>query len=740
MPPPNSHTAAASASGINLRMRPELSVRPQWYGGRRYWAVKDPITLRYFLLREEEWTILRMLDGRTGLAQIKRHYEQRFRPRRISNGRLQSFIAHAHRDGLVTSDASGQADQLLRRRQHKTWRSIMGTWTNPLALRLRGIDPDRFLTWLAPRCGWLFSPWFVAICTVLALSAATLVLVQFDVLQKRWPDFYTLFKARNLLGLAVVLACVKVLHELGHGLACKHFGGHCHEMGVLFLVFVPCLYCNVSDSWMMPNKWHRVAIAGAGIYVEIMLASVAAFLWWFSEPGMVNAVCRNTIFVCSIGTVLFNGNPLLRFDGYYVLSDLIEVPNLWQRSRAVVSETLARWCLGLEIRSARTLPESRKFLLAGYAVVSICYRWIVLVAILWFLYEVLRLYDLQIFVPLLVVSLLTGVIMPTAVSTIGFMQDPLNRQRWNWGRAALSGGVVFALLAFLWMLPLPCRVRAPVVTEAKDAQVVYISVPGTLTEAVRVGQPITKGQTLGTLENRDIRMDVVKLAGQCDQQRSQLANLESRRVYDPDAGGQIPAAREALTDLERRLEQLEQDERRLTLIAPTDGTVLPVPRRAAPSDSPGRLPTWHGLPLDEHNRRSFLEVGTPFCAIGNPARLEAVLVIDQADVDFVRSGQRLRIELDAFRGTVLSGKIVDIAKISLKVTPRQLSTDPDLASRVASGRMSGPEETLYQARVSLHEHDLPLLIGMRGRAKIVVDPQSLGRRLSRFLHRTFRFL
>src|SRR5206468_11742270 len=146
--------------------------------------------------------------------------------------------------------------------------------------------------------------------------------------------------AKNWIYLGGTLAITKVIHEFGHGLSCKHFGGECHEMGVMLLVMTPCLYCNVSDSWMLPNKWHRAAIGAAGMYIELVMASIATFLWWFSEPGLLNNVCLAVMFVCSVTTLVFNANPLMRYDGYYILADLLEIPNLRQKAGQVLSRTL----------------------------------------------------------------------------------------------------------------------------------------------------------------------------------------------------------------------------------------------------------------------------------------------------------------------------------------------------------------------------------------------------------------
>ena len=123
---------------------------------------------------------------------------------------------------------------------------------------------------------------------LLILSAASLVLVQFDAFYAKLPGFHQFFQANNWLWLGLVLCVTKVMHEFGHGLSCKHFKGECHELGFMLLVLTPCLYCNVSDSWMLPSKWRRAAIGAGGMYVELVLASIATFVWWFSEPGLVN--------------------------------------------------------------------------------------------------------------------------------------------------------------------------------------------------------------------------------------------------------------------------------------------------------------------------------------------------------------------------------------------------------------------------------------------------------------------
>ncbi|GAG03455.1 unnamed protein product, partial [marine sediment metagenome] len=273
---------------------------------------------------DEEFYILNMLDGHVSLQQIKDGFERRFAPQKITFGDLQQFIGMLHRSGLVISNSPGQGKALRERGRKKKNKEMMGKFANVFALRYRGFDPEKILNAILPWFGWVFTVPALICFGLLFLSASLLLATQYDTVYAKLPTFQQFFAADRWLILAVTMALVKVLHEFGHGLSCKKFGGECHEIGFMLLVFTPCLYCNVSDSWMLPNKWKRVWIGAAGIYVEMILASFAAFVWYFTEQGTtINDLCLNMMFLNVVSTVLVNGNPLLRFDGYYILMDAL---------------------------------------------------------------------------------------------------------------------------------------------------------------------------------------------------------------------------------------------------------------------------------------------------------------------------------------------------------------------------------------------------------------------------------
>lgn len=723
---------------LALRVRPELEYLELGAGESRYWRVKDPLTARFFELGPEEFHVLERLDGRTSLAELQADCERRFAPLRLSRTHLAAFLGRLHREGLVIADASGQGEQLLRRDTQRRRQAWLWNWTRLLAMRWRGIDPDRLLARIEPWCGWLFSPPAVAAALLLVAAAVVLLLTHAEAVRLRVPEFQAFFSLRNAPWLLLSVGAAKIWHELAHGLACRRFGGQCHQLGLMLLAFIPCLYCDVSDAWMFRSRWRRAAVGAAGVYAELLLAAVCTFVWWFSEPGWVNSIAFNLMVVSSVNTLLFNANPLLRYDGYYVLSDLAEIPNLQDRAAAVVRRALA-WCfLRTDPPADRLSGEPRPLALGFYGLASLAYRLMALLAIVWGSYVALKPHRLD----ALAVALAAVVGATLAASPImllaGFLGHPAAGERMHWPRVRLALPLAaLALAAFLW-LPVPHRVYVPAVLEPAAARTVYVSAPGQLTSAAAAGQRVEEGQTVARLANSQLALELIQLVGERDQLRLRLANLERRQVESHEAAMAIPTAREALADAEARLRQRREDEQRLTLTAGRAGTIFPARLRRA-STAKGELPQWTGSPLDRENQGCYLETGSELCRIGDPGRWEAILLVDEDQVALVRAGQAVRLLVDQFPENTLEGTIVELARLDLQEAPPELIERGELAWRQDQADQGQPLRTYYQARVQLTTTDARLLAASTGLARISVAPQSLGARAWRFLAGTFRF-
>jgi putative peptide zinc metalloprotease protein len=743
MGPAPSAADASSARPVPLRKRPDLLISRQRYQGVTSWVVKDPAALTYFRFKDEEYFLLCALDGDASLEDIQRGFQKRFAPARITLEALQHFIGSLHRSGLVISDASGQGDQLQQRSRERHRRARWGRWLNILAIRFRGIDPTGILNATYPLVSWLYRPTMVAACCLFMTSAALLVAVQFDVFLARLPAFHDFFGASNILWLMVALSATKVLHEFGHGWTCRHFGGECHEMGVMLLVLTPCLYCNVSDSWMLPNKWHRAAIGAAGMYVELILAAIATYVWWFSEPGLLNQLALSVMFVSSVSTVVFNANPLMRYDGYYILADLLEIPNLRQKASRILTRFLARWCLGIKPPPDTFLPWRHQLLFGLYGVLSTIYRWLVLFSILWFLSRVFAPYRLQIIGQLIAVASIVGLIGVPGWHVVQFFRVPGRLATVKFARCLLTAGLVGGILAVACLWPLPYRVFCPVEVRPLDAAPVYVQTPGTL-EAVylRPGQPVDSAETpavLARLANPDLDIQIAELRRQLEEAQAHVRALEIRRTDDAEVGKQIPSARETVAAVERQLAEAHKKREQLLLVAPQSGTILRAPEVPVDSDN-NRLDRWSGTPLHDRNLGCYLQTGDLFCLVADPKRMEAVLAVDESDVEFVATGTIAEILLDQAPDQILQATIYTLSKSDLKEAPRSMTNRAggDLPTRPGQAGNDRPLTPVYQALARFDNKDGRLRVGLRGYAKIDAGNQTLAARLYRYLCRTFR--
>lgn len=738
---------SSSARRLAIRKRADLVAQRQRYEGEVYWVVKDPVGLNYFRFQEEEFFILNQLDGQSSLDEIKARFEAEFPPQKITLEELQQFVGMLHRSGLVIATAPEQGRQLLKRRSEHRKRQFLGALGNILAIRFRGIDPERILNALYPWVRWMFHPLFLIACIILWVAALLLLAAEFRIFLNRLPTFYQFFTPTNALWLAVTLAVTKIIHEFGHGLSCKHFGGECHEMGVMLLVLTPCLYCNVSDSWMLPNRWHRAAIGAAGIFVELTLASIATFIWWFSEPGLlINHLALNVMFICSVSTLMFNGNPLLRYDGYYVLSDILEIPNLQQKARQLLHRTAAHWFLGIEPPEDPFLPQRNQALFVLYAVVSSIYRWVVVLSILLFLNRFFKPYRLEIIGRVIALGALYGLVVQPLYQLGKFFYLP---GRWNQVKKprlwmTLTG--LALLLAFALFVPLPYRVMSTCEIQAQDAAPVYVDVSGRLEKLfVQAGEKVRAGQPLAQLSDHDLEIEIGRLETLRNQYQARLSALERRRSADAEAANELPALREALQTVVQQLAEKKRDQERLLLLAPCDGVVLPPPWRTISEDKDAPLPEWSGTPLEPRNLGAFLKEGELFCTIADPQKMEAILIIDQGDIDFVQPGQSVRIKLDDMFWKTFRGTIEEVAKREVEAASPRLAgkAGGELATKTdPKTGIEKPISTVYQARVPLPDPDNLLIPGLRGRAKIHVDSKhwlTIGQRVWRFVTRTFNF-
>nr|WP_145119122.1 biotin/lipoyl-binding protein [Rosistilla oblonga] len=734
---------SSSSRPLSVRKRPDLTSSRHMYQGTSYWVVKEPVGLQYFRFHDEEYFILQMLDGHVSLQQIKDGFEQEFAPQKITFGDLQQFLGMLHRSGLVISNSPGQGGQLRKRGSEKKKKELLGKLANIFAIRFRGIDPEGILRRMNPVLGWVFT--VPALIFFVGFGLITLILVgmNFELFRSKLPSFQEFFAAENWLYMGLLMAVVKICHEFGHGLSCKRFGGECHELGFMLLVFTPCLYCNVSDSWMLPNKWKRVWIGAGGMYVELILASFATWLWWFSEPGLLNFTFLATMFICSVSTVVFNANPLLRFDGYYILMDWLEIPNLRQKA----TETLKRWfqetCLGLELQENPFLPQRNRFMFGMFTVASVIYRWVVVIGIVMFLNQVLEPYGLRVIGRLFAIIGFGGLIAKPIWESIKFIRTPGRMQKVKRSRLAATVAVAGTVIAAFCFVPLPYHIKCAFEVRPADPRSVYAGTPGQIEQVlVKPGDEVREGDTLAILKNSQLTLKLADLESEERIADVRLASLSRLKRYDSSLSGQTTTQKKMLDSVTELRRKAQEEIDQLQIKAPISGVIIPPPDKPDEDPQDGRLPEWSGSPLDTENIGALMTQESLICMIGDPRHIEAVLIVDQGDIQLIQEGDSVELKPDARRLEVLHGKIDQVSRTEMKYSPASLSSQSggDLDTQVdpETGNMR-PINASYQARVPLPEVSEGMRVGYRGTAKISAAPKSLGWRFYRFLNKTFQF-
>jgi putative peptide zinc metalloprotease protein len=341
--------------------RPALVIRP--LGDRGPYVVKDPGSGAYYQLGEEEHFLLTQLDGRQDAETIRTAFAERFGQPLDDEG-LSEFLAMASAGGLL----QGKDENAPGRQQDENDDPASRNDRAPFGLRLlcwrkSFFDPDRLFTWLAPRMWFFWTPVFLLFSAgCIALAAGVLWANR----QGAAGSFLSALRWETAPLAWLVLMMLTTGHEFAHGLTCKRHGGEVREIGFLLIFFMPCFYCNVSDAWLFKEKSKRLWVTLAGGYFELFLWALAVFVWRLTTPDSLLNYLAFIVLSASGVQTLFNFNPLLKLDGYYLLSDWMEVPNLQQRSAGYVKGWLRRLLWG----AARPEPQPRGRFLLVYGLVS----------------------------------------------------------------------------------------------------------------------------------------------------------------------------------------------------------------------------------------------------------------------------------------------------------------------------------------------------------------------------------
>jgi len=575
-------------------------------------VVQDQSSGKFMRLNAQAYRILTMMDGQRNLEQIWQLACEVMGDEVPGQDEILQLMTQLHNAGVLITGQVPDLDELQQRTRESRRNRIKQYLSNPLALRIPLVDPDRFL---ARMVGWIpvwMRPVILAVWALLIVFGGWLAFVHWEGLTADVGQL--VFTPEYVLTLLLVFPIVKAIHELGHGIAIKMFGGQCHEMGVMLLVMMPIPYVDASHATGFVSKYQRMIVGAAGMMIELALAAVALWIWTWTEPGLLRVFLHDVVILAGVTTVIFNINPLLRFDGYYILSDWLEIPGLGRKANQYLGYLCKRYLLRIRrgLQPPRTTPREPVWL-TTYAIASFFYRMVLVFTIVMFVAT--QFFIIGVVLALWAIYMM--LLLPLIKLVKSILSDPLimeRRLRLYSVTTLIVGGLVWCLAVapvpsatlaegVVWM-PEQSRIRAPQACFVREV----LQTQGRVLE----GQPLLRCED----EILPTRREVLELRAQ---------ELQARRVVS-ERTDQVEARliEEELVSVQTQLEDLNKRIERFTLTAPINGRFV-VP---GSSDLVGR----------------WFQRGEVIAHIIDPARYTIMSAVPQMSIDRVRAdSQHIRL-------------------------------------------------------------------------------------------------
>ncbi len=566
--------------------------------------VQDLGSGKFLRLNPTAYRVVGLLDGIRTLDEVWQTACELLEDDAPSQDEVLQLMHQLHQTNLLATDRAPDTAELEDRTVRTRKNRIKQYIANPMALRIPLIDPDRFLTrlvGLVPRWLWplVLLAWFALMVIGITLAAL------------HWEELTNdlarlVFTQEYILTLIFVFPVLKAIHELGHGIAIKLFGGQCHEMGIMMLVFMPIPYVDASHASAFLGKYQRIIVGAAGMMIELAVASVALWLWTLAEPGLFRVVLHDIVILAGVVTLLFNLNPLLRFDGYYIFSDWLEIPNLGNKANQYLGYVLKRRLLRVRkgLQPPKVTPREPPWLL-GYSVLSFLYRMFIVTVIMLFVAS-------QFFflgVLLAAWAFYIMLVLPFGKTVKKTLDDPLLAEK----RPRLYAVSATAVLGAVWLLavqPFPAATVVEGVVWMPERSQLRVANDCFGREVLVRPGGVAQGAPLLHCDDPELYARHHELLARKTELEAELGLARSRdRVLAQNIQSELVHVRQSLQDVERRIE-------RFTVLSPHIGTfVMP-----SPADFEGR----------------WLQRGEIVGYVLDPARFTLLAVVPQGAADRMR--------------------------------------------------------------------------------------------------------
>ncbi len=686
-------------AGQRISLRSAVNVQRQVYRGQRWIVLENPFTNQFYRMHPAAYEFVARLRPERTVQEVWQECIERSPDDAPGQEAVIQLLAQLYFANLLQYDLATDTANLFERYEKNRQREIRSRFSNIMFTRIRLLDPDEFLVKLLPYLGWLISPigallWFLVVGAGFKMA--------FDNWAALKDQSQGVLEANNLLLLYLGLVIIKSLHEFGHALFCRRYGGEVHVMGVMFMIFTPVPYMDATSSWAFRSRWQRALVGGAGMIVELLVAAVAVFIWSRTGPGVLHNLAYNMMFVASVSTVLFNINPLLRYDGYYILIDLIEMPNLYQRSLQHLRHLVERYAFGVKNSQSPAQSKREVVWFTLYGILGGIYRVIVFTSVIFFVADRMLLLGII----MAVVCVISWGIVPVA----GFCQYLASSEKLERSRnqaIAVTLATLAVVILCLGVIPFPNHFRAVGMLEAKHWSEVVNNTAGRLEKiSASPGSVVKQGQELLRFNNPELELELTGA-------RASLVEVQARLLYAmKDDPANIRPLNAKLDSVQKRLLRLETDKAALVVRARQDGV-------------------WVAPQIKDFVGRWIIK-GTSTGIIVDPSSFEFNSAVLQEDVD------RL-FALKALNGEVrLQGQVNRVLPLkNLKVIPGEQRYLPSAAMGwlaggdipVANDDPKGRQalEPFFEVRADVVDpgKDLVLMHGQTGKIRFDLPAEPL---------------
>ena len=566
---PTFHESWYRVADLRPRLLSSVQVYRQHFRGQMWYVLENPSNNAFSRISKDAYNFIGLLDGRRTVAEVWKICNEQFGDNAPTQPEIIQLLGHLYSSNLLYAELAPDAESLFNRYHTRIKRQIQGFFSNLLFIRIPLFDPDHFLNRWVSVFGWLFG-WIGLLLWTAAISVGLYFIL--GNIRELFNQSSDILNPKNFIFLYLSMVIIKVFHEFGHAFACKRFGrlngngGEVHVMGIMFLIFVPLPYVDASSAWAFRKKWHRVIVGMSGVMVELLCAAIAAIIWARTSTGTLHIISYNVIFIASVSTLIFNGNPLLRFDAYYVLSDLVEIPNLGQRSKHYLYYLVKKYCWKMKAAQnpAHSIGEIIWFIFYGIA--STIYRIFICIRILLFLNDRLP-EELFILVPFFALSaILAWVVVPIG-KFIRYLATSGELVRNRGLAVSFTLGSVLLIFISVGMIKLPEYFRIEGIVEPVDLAIVYAQSDGFITDFLESGQKVSENkEVLIKAENPELEAEREILL-------AELRSLEiQRRLEETREKAAAQILEEQIKALNEKIERIDFELSSLNIKATLSGT------------------------------------------------------------------------------------------------------------------------------------------------------------------------